>query len=526
MPKLNEVKEYDINNYSFSKGNALAENNVKASDEEKEKAAKFLKAMMAWYQNVKSFVKFDDEDSIDSLDSDDLNPNQSNDGFKEGHEDLNFAPENVTEDNAIPVWNQDSERLIQGVGSLLSRGVMRDGFVSNKDKNLEEKAAYYIKVVEPMMRNDGKLFKEVLSNYAKQNNIATDKAQTVKTIDSLYKNQKNHIDSILERSPELKAKIQELKNDPNKLDVASGGKKLVPDEPEVKLGENKQKAYSRKDEYKDQLYREKNIDPKDFRFSKKGRELFGSTRLVALGSESTEHSLLRKAVKAYDKYDASDDMLGFSDDSTEERCKKIFMLKNIKHLANDYVDIKIKKGMPSTPAGKDRLAGAYAIMDSADQDLAEIEEEIKDIGEYKNLKEFMNSKEYMKIALAQVNSQILDIDKFNKGDNVHEIEEQYLLAQQAALNIKLNPEKHKDLEQYANLSAANIADRLMHDKAFDTACKETLAKNKGKGENMAASGEELLNSFKAIKSEKNMENNNAEVKTTQKKVQKKEKLSF
>ena len=148
---------------------------------------------------------------------------------------------------------------------------MRDRFVSNKDKNLEEKAAYYIKVVEPMMRNDGKLIKEVLSNYAKQNNIATDKAQTAKTIENLYKTQKNHIDSILERKPELKAKIQELKNDPNKLDVASGGKKLVSDEPEVKLGENKQKAYSRKDEYKDQLYREKNMDSNDLWISKKGR---------------------------------------------------------------------------------------------------------------------------------------------------------------------------------------------------------------------------------------------------------------
>ena len=53
MPKLNEIKQYDINNYSFSKGNALAENTVNASDEEKTKAANFLNSMMAWYQNVK-----------------------------------------------------------------------------------------------------------------------------------------------------------------------------------------------------------------------------------------------------------------------------------------------------------------------------------------------------------------------------------------------------------------------------------------------------------------------------------------
>lgn len=523
MPKLNEIKQYDINNYSFSKGNALAKNKVKATEEDKTNAANFLNSMMAWYQNVKPLLQLDDEDYMDSLESDDLNPNQTNDELKKVHEDLDFSKEKVTKDTVVNAWSLDSERLLQGVGSLLSRSVMTDGFTSGKDKNFDAKAAYYIKVVEPMMRNDGKLFKEVLTGYANlNNNMGADKNQISKKVDAFYKTQKQFIDSVLSRKPELKAKIQELKSDPYKLEVASGGKKLVADEPEIKLGENKEKASSIKNVYKDQLYRDKNINVDDFRLASKARNLFGSTRLIALGSESTEHSLLNKAVKAYDKYDAPDDLMGsFSDNDIEKNCKKVYMLSNMKRLAKSYADLKTQKGMPSTPAGKDRLAGAFGIMDSADQDLAKIEKEIKDFGKYNSLKEFMNSEEYMRSALNQVNSQIMVIDKFNKGDRILEIEEQYLLAQQAALTIKLNPDKYKDFEQYANSSATNIADRLMHDKDFIDAYKNTLANNKGKGKDMAASAEELLENFKAVKFNENLENKGTAVKNNkvQKKVQ-------
>ncbi len=511
MPKLNEINQYDINNYSFSNGNALANNKVQASDAEKTNAARFLNSMMAWYQNVKSGLDFDDED----LESDDLNPKQTNEDFKKIHEGLDFSKKKVTENTAVQTWKEDSQRLLKGVGSLLSRGVMTQEFLNGKDKSLDTQAAYYVKVVEPMMKDNGKLFKEILTDYAKLENNG--KAKTSSTIDDIYKTQKNFIDNHLKYHPKLNAKIQELKKDPNKLDVASGGEKLVADEPEIKLEEKKVKAFSIKDGYKAQLYKDKNIDIDDIRFSNKARDLFGSTRLVALGSESTEHSLLNKAVKAYDKYGASDDDLGFMETNSDARSKKVFMLTNIKRLANSYTDLKTEKGMPSTPAGKDRLAGAFAIMDSADQNLAEIEKEIKSDGKYNSLKEFMNSKEYMETALKEINSQIKAIDKFNKGDAVREIEEQYLVAQQAALNIKLNPEKYKDFEQYANSNATSIADRLMHDKDFNDAYKNNLANNKRNGKDIAASSEELLNNFKAIKSGEVLENNSTTAKTSQKK---------
>ena len=187
------------------------------------------------------------------------------------------------------------------------------------------------------------------------------------------------------------------------------------------------------------------------------------------------------------------------------------MLNDIKHYANDYVSLKTQKGLPSTPAGKDRLTGAFALMDNADQELATLEKEIVSDGKYKNLKDFMNSKEYMEVALNQINEKISNIDEFEKGDKVRSIEERYLLAQQAAFNIKLNPDKYKDFEQYKNLSATDVADRLMYDEAFEAACKDTLAKNNRSGAEMVKSGEKLLDSFKAKKLDDGLEKNNTAV---------------
>ena len=154
--------------------------------------------------------------------------------------------------------------------------------------------------------------------------------------------------------------------------------------------------------------------------------------------------------------------------------------------------------------------------------LKETEEQIKDLGLANSLEEFKEDMDVNMYTLKVINEKISGIAEFEKKDPIRKVEQSFLLAQQAAYQIKedmLDLEYDGKYDEFKDMSVGKIAKTLSHDDSFDAACKQVIRKCGGKGpkisENLI-----LLNKYMDKKAEKADEHNNGMIIDPSKKKQK------
>ena len=397
----------------------------------------------------------------------------------------------ITEKTAKGALMADGSKVAEAVTDILQSGILVK-IMENPEKaglTPEQTTAFHEKLIKPFAKDDCKMAAHFINkhynavnkgeiNYDDKTNAKAEFEREVNIIDGLMKN----------RQPAKEDNL--IIND---------------DEPEEIIPEKKVKKNAWRDDVRRQLYERKH-KPNGLNYNDAVKS-FRSTRILGMGSSTTEHDILNESLNEYKSFQETNQndlytykLMGMSQDKQIELlAEKVYKLETLSRQAKSYIDIKTNKGrkIPGTPAGTDRLLGAFEIDRNAKELLKETEAQIKELGLGDSLADFKENKSVQMTTLGLINKKISNIAEFNQGNPVREVEERYLLAQQSAYKIQLD-NKHLDLaEKFIDLNTNKLAKTLSHDKQFNKACKEIINDAKRVGKTVAEdSNRYLVDSYK------------------------------
>ena len=538
--RLNEIKFKHSNNLK-----AIDGVNMNSEQEERTVAAAFYNNVYAALDVVKGVVNKKD--------------------FAKDYPELKNKLEKITttskitRDNVVGALMADGAPVAEAVTEMLECGILGK-IMENPKKagmNEEQQAAFYVNIVQPFAKNDGKLAKhfigkhyDTLTNmeesYEKKDNATKAFLADAKKInDMLTENDElsEAIEKYVNNRDVKKKKNNEKKiiDDDSILDINFDNKNnniindniIINENPDIPKAGGPKKNSGKKawrDTIRQNLYESKG-KPDGLSYNDAVKS-FRSVRLLSLGASSTEHDILNESLDDFKQYyEKNKDNFYFANLRTMSPpdrklilAEKIYKLETMSRQAKSYIDMKTNEGqkVPGTPAGTDRLLGAFEIDRNVKQMLKETEEQIKDLGLADSLEEFKEDMDVNMYTLKVINEKISGIAEFDKKDPVRKVEESFLLAQQAAYQIK---EDMQDLEydgkydEFKDMSVGKIAKTLSHDDSFDAACKLVIRKCGSKGpkisENLI-----LLDQYMEKKAAKADELNNGMVIDQPKKKQK------
>ena len=412
----------------------------------------------------------------------------------------------ITKDSVVGALMADGAPVAEAVTEMLECGILSK-IMENPKKagmNEEQQAAFYVNIVQPFARNDGKLAKhfigkhyDTLTNieesYEKKDNATKAFLADAKKINDMV-TEKDELSEAIEEyvnNRDVKKKKKNISID-NKIDDNIININENPDIPKAGKPKKKDGKNAWKDTIRQNLYESKG-KPDGLSYNDAVKS-FRSVRLLSLGASSTEHDILNESLDDYKQYyEKNEDKLYSyklrtmsSPDQKLILAEKIYKLETMSRQANSYIDIKTNKGrkVPGTPAGTDRLLGAFEIDRNVKQMLKETEEQIRDLGLANSLEEFKEDMDVNMYTLKVINEKISGIAEFEKKDPIRKVEQSFLLAQQAAYQIKedmLDLEYDGKYDEFKDMSVGKIAKTLSHDDSFDAACKLVIRKCGGKG---------------------------------------------
>lgn len=523
------LETYDINKL---------QNLEQAKREDAQKASEFLNSMFAWMQTMSEYAGTEPEKFYDQT-TDSINEGISGEDLKNETKELLEHQRVINENTVGGAWKSENSKILKVAGGFLSRGGLANALKTEKYKNAtdKEKAEFYVDYIAPMIDNEGKLYKDLITEYGKSQNVpgilaastAGDlykkdmkeihesispevqteinniyKERNLKNANAQKKEQKKADNIIIneekiENNNEIKVNPDELQLNPNELPVVNNP--LDEDAKKIKnerIKENK-RIYNLN---RERLYEDKGlVNAPTYR---RGVELFNSTKILAAGPEGTTHSLVNKAVYDYSNFLSSrqnannvayvEDMK--PDEQKRTLAEQLYKIDNVRVQTLSYITSKTKNGLPNTPAGKDRLLGAYVIREHADDFLKTTEADIKRLGFANNLSDFRNSREYIETASRLASEELSKRNKIGKGNARTTVDDIMLVAEQTACNIKLHPEKFKRLnEQYKDKSLTDIQTSLMNDKTFVETTKTMFRTARNNGATVAQNNDKLINDY-------------------------------
>ena len=510
MPQPEKLNPEKLNTFDINTLNSLSDN---SSEVQKEKAADMLNNMLAWFEKLKQIAvkDKDNEDYFINTAGNTINSSETPEELKKNLNELNSKTDVIDKENVSLLWSVQKPSIISVGGSMLARGFLSKSVIAadaSGNSTPEAEAVYYLKFVEPFMANNGKLFKSIVSNYA--HSIGKEYAELESIANKLYNNEKKYIDNYFLDKPKVKEEIDKQKNaavrkEEEELSFDDSADNIIPENENIDINENKYddpdelhrqndldekfianmnksvkvlKHKRQQADYKAQLYQEGGFGVNTPRYEEAVSN-FKSTKILAMGPESTEHSLLNESIKDIAEFAKENKLLESIvqvygkpvEEKVSAYAAEVLKLETMSRRATIYIDLKTQNGLPNTPAGKDRLLGAYALRDNANDILKRMSNDTNGAGLGKNLDELRKNPAFQKAMLKEVSDKIMQIKQFAKKDPVREIEERYLLAQQAALTIKVSKDAaYKDLKgNFKSMNVKELTDHLSHDKSFQAA---------------------------------------------------------
>ncbi len=369
----------------------------------------------------------------------------------------------ITKDSVVGALMADGAPVAEAVTEMLECGILGK-IMENPKKagmNEEQQAAFYVNIVQPFAKNDGKLAKHFIGkHYDTLTNIEESYEKKDNATKAFLADAKKINDMVTENDV-LSEAVEEYVNNRNVKKKKNNEKKIIDDDslpdisidnkindniininenPDIlKAGEPKKKDGKNawKDTIRQGLYESKG-KPDGLSYNDAVKS-FRSVRLLSLGASSTEHDILNESLDDYKQYyEKNEDKLYSyklrtmsSPDQKLILAEKIYKLETMSRQSNSYIDIKTNKGqkVPGTPAGTDRLLGAFEIDRNVKQMLKETEEQIRDLGLANSLEEFKEDMDVNMYTLKVINEKISGIAEFDKKDPVRKVEESFLLAQ-------------------------------------------------------------------------------------------------
>lgn len=201
---------------------------------------KLLSPMFQWIATMQlSAGSFRDESYIKN---DRIDPAADLDEFNEKTETLLDKMNSATDETAPQFLKDEKPNINEVMGGFLAKNSMTAAFENagkgpNKAKN---QATFYVDYVEPMLSDDGKVYKQLMTNYGKNHGLS--EADAKARANELYKEDVNNIKEVVKNSPELRSEINKLIKDSPKLqaefDKINSNKEIKSNEPAINEPQN------------------------------------------------------------------------------------------------------------------------------------------------------------------------------------------------------------------------------------------------------------------------------------------------
>lgn len=479
------------------------------ADDDKEQASVFVNGAINWLGKAREYSVKNGFPVFNYKVTDSLG-GERNAGAKI-RENVNEFLDNkrrINKDTVESFWQEEGGALLGNIATLLSTGAL-SRCMKNDRIPTKKRAEFYLDMVEPMMADSGKVFKDFMFNAA----LATgkDENEAFRYASDAYYDEMKEINKYVKNDFDLSNEIIEQRNQRNEKNNAKDNiienniintnvnninndikiNNEIKDPYEELVEAQIKERDQRRADMKEAVLNDRQIYKlPDYR---EAVNLFGSTKILAFGPETDEHKFITNDIRKYNDFlqknnastNSTLNLDGLTDEQKMEKlAEQVYTLDKMKRHVKTYVDQKTEKGLPNTSAGKDRLAGAFCIGEHVEDWIKRTENQIKELGFAHNLKEFRNSKEYNKKALELAKDKLKNTKVLGKGTEPKVIDDLYDIANFCALKIKYDMVTNFDgdsvnipeiQDKFKNKSVSEIRKELMLDKDFRTVTAEHLA---------------------------------------------------